>query len=322
LLPGDAYRVGALTEYAVFSNATLYLGSKFDVTLGFRDSHISQTRLRRAEGLLYNPTDPSVFTTSYQKFTESSNTYLASARYRVTDDTLLYARAASGYRPGGGRTVPAGAPAGFLDYYTSDSLWSYEAGFKMRELQGRLTLDTDAFWINWSNIQTLQPVGGLTVDGNAGTAMSRGVEAQIDYVVFKGFDVGMNSAFTDAHFTQSVANIDVTDGERLYFVPKWTATAYTEYSRPVAGGWRGFAGGDYQYQSQRLDSNRNPLPSFSIWNVHFGVRNDQYRANFYVNNLTDKIALTGSNNGSVSGAPHGFAINTPRTFGVTVALRF
>jgi iron complex outermembrane recepter protein len=322
LLPGDAYRVGALTEYAVFSNATLYLGSKFDVTLGFRDSHISQSRLRRADGLLYNPTDPSVFTTSYQKFTESSNTYLASARYRVTDDTLLYARAASGYRPGGGRTVPAGAPAGFPDYYTSDSLWSYEAGFKMRELQGRLTLDTDAFWINWSNIQTLQPVGGLTVDGNAGTAVSRGVEAQIDYVVFKGLDVGMNSAFTDAHFTQSVASIDVTDGERLYYVPKWTATAYTEYSRPVAGGWSGFAGGDYQYQSQRLDSNRNPLPSFSIWNVHFGVRNDQYRANFYVNNLTDKIALTGSNNSAVSGAPHGFAINTPRTFGITVALRF
>jgi iron complex outermembrane recepter protein len=322
LLVGQANRVGTLTEYAGFGNATLYLGSKFDVTLGFRDSHISQTRLRRADGLLYNPTAPSAFATSYQSFTESSNTYLASARYRVTDDTLLYVRAASGYRPGGGRTVPSGAPAGFPDYYTSDSLWSYEAGLKMRELQGRLTLDTDAFWINWSNIQTLQPVQGFTVDGNAGTAVSRGVEAQIDYVVFRGLSVGMNSSFTDAHFTQSVLSIDVTDGERLYYVPKWTATAYSEYSRPVAGGWSGFAGGDYQYQSQRLDINRNPLPSYSICNVHFGLRNDRYRANFYVNNLTNKIALTGSNGGRAGGAPYGFVINTPRTFGVTVALKF
>jgi iron complex outermembrane recepter protein len=318
---GEAYRNGTLNEYAGFANATAYLGSKFDVTLGFRASHIDQTRLRGADGLLYNPTNPSQFATSYQGFTEKSNTYLAAARYHITDDALLYARAASGYRPGGGRTVPPGAPANFPDFYTSDSLWSYETGLKMRELQGRLTVDADAFWINWSNIQTLQPVAGKTVDGNAGTAISRGVETQIDYVVFKGFSVGANSAFTDAHFTQSVPGIGVTNGERLYYVPKWTATAYSEYSRSIANGWSSFVGGDYQYQSLRFDVNRNPLPAYAIWDIHLGASNDQYRVNFYINNLTNKIGLTGYSNGGY-GAPYGFAVNTPRTLGITFAEKF
>jgi outer membrane receptor protein involved in Fe transport len=318
---GEAFRSGTLNEYAGFANATAYLGSRFDVTLGFRSSHIDQTRLRAVDGLLYNPADPSEFASSSQSFAEKSNTYLAAARYHISDDALLYARAASGYRPGGGRSVPPGAPANFPDFYTSDSLWNYETGLKLRELQGRLTVDADAFWINWSNIQTLQPVAGKTVDGNAGTAISRGVETQIDYVVFKGFSVGANSAFTDAHFTQSVPGIGVTNGERLYYVPKWTATAYSEYSRPIVNGWSGFVGGDYQYQSLRFDQLRTPLPAYATWDLHLGTRNDQYRVNFYINNLTNKIGLAGYSNGGY-GAPYGFAVNTPRTFGITFAEKF
>jgi iron complex outermembrane receptor protein len=314
----DVYRTGALTEYAGFANATIYLVPRFDVTAGFRDSRISQTRLRGAEGLLANPANPGVYAVTYQAFSESSDTYLAAARWRVTDDVLLYARAASGYRPGGGRSVPVGAPAGFPTTYTSDSLWSYETGVKLRELEGRLTLDADAYWINWKNIQTLQPVAGKTVDGNAGTAISRGIEFQIDYVPYRGLTVGANTAYTDARFTEAVPGINVFDGERLYYVPKWTAEAHSDYSMPIGAGLRGFVGGDYQYQSLRYDENRTPLPGYGVWNVHTGLNNDRYRVNLYVNNLTNKIGLLGYNTGGY-GAPYGFAVSTPRTFGVTFA---
>jgi outer membrane receptor protein involved in Fe transport len=317
----DSYRTGTLTEYAAFANATVYLAPSFDITGGFRDSHISQTRTRGVNGLLGNPTEPGQYAVTYQAFSENSNTYLAAARWRVTDDVLLYARAASGYRPGGGRSVPIGAPPGFPDTYTSDSLWSYESGVKLRELEGRLTIDADAFWINWKNIQTLQPVAGKTVDGNAGTAISRGIELQTEYIPFRGLTVGGNAAFTDAHFTQSVPGIGVTDGERLYYVPRWTAEAHSDYSHSIGGGLSGFVGAEYQYQSLRYDVLRTPLPGYGVFNLHTGINNDHYRVNLYVNNVTNKIGLVGYSNGGF-GAPYGFAISPPRVFGVTFSEKF
>ena len=164
---------------------------------------------------------PNEISTTAQTFSEGPSTYLAAARYHLSDDFLLYARAASGYRPGGGRALPPGTPAGFPDYYTSDKLWSYEAGSKYKGLGGRLSIDADAFWINRSNIQSLQPVPGtpFVLNGNAGTANSRGVELQAAYVPLRGLTLGINGAYTDARFTQTVPFV-ANDGDSLTYVPE------------------------------------------------------------------------------------------------------
>jgi outer membrane receptor protein involved in Fe transport len=318
----ESFRSGTLTEYAGFANLTYYVVPSFDLTAGFRDSHISQTSYRGQAGLLRNPANPSEYNTSYQEFSESSDTYSFGARWRITDDILWYARAASGYRPGGGRTIPVGAPPGYADYYNADSLWDYESGIKVRALGGRLTFDADAFWINWKNIQTLQPLPGSIIvnDGNAGTAISRGAEAEVKYIPVKGLTVGANGAFTQAKFTQTVPTI-AENGEPLFYVPKYTATAYGDYSHPIGGGWNGFVGADYQYTAERLDTNRTPLPAYSIWNFHVGVRDSHFRANVYVNNLTNKMAYLGYGNGGYGG-PYGFAVNQPRTVGVMFSQTF
>ena len=319
----ESFRSGTLTEYAGFANLTYYVVPSFDLTAGFRDSHISQTSYRGLSGSLDNPADPSQYDTSYQAFSESSDTYSFGARWRITNDILWYARAASGYRPGGGRSIPVGAPPSYRDYYNADSLWDYESGIKVRALGGRLTFDADAFWINWKNIQTLQPVlpGSIVLnDSNAGTAISRGTEAEVKYIPVKGVTVGANGAFTQAKFTQTVPMV-AEDGESLFFVPKYTATVYGDFSHPVGRGWNGFVGADYQYTAERLDSNRTPLPAYSILNCHVGVRDSHFRMNVYVNNLTDKMAYLGYGNGGF-GAPYGFAVNQPRTVGVMFSQTF
>src|ERR1700722_16883854 len=100
---------GTLSEYAGFANATVYLSDRFDVSGGYRHSTIDQTRYSLSTGILRNRTNPTAQVIVNQDVgPESPNTYLAAARWRATDDILFYARAASGYRPGGGRTVPVG----------------------------------------------------------------------------------------------------------------------------------------------------------------------------------------------------------------------
>jgi outer membrane receptor protein involved in Fe transport len=202
-------------------------------------------------------------------------------------------------------------------------LWDYEGGVKTKWLNGRLTADADVFWINWKNIQALQPVPGsiLVVSGNAGTAVSRGAEAAVAYLVAKGLTVGANSAFTDAKFTESIPLVNVINGEPLFYVPRYTDTVYADYERPVAESWSGFVGGDYQYQSQRLDTNRMPLPGFATWNMHLGVHDAKNRVNLYINNLTNKLGLLGYGNGGY-GAPYDYVVNTPRTVGITFTQSF
>ncbi len=316
-------RRATLQEYAGFANATFYVTPQFDLTAGVRESHINQTGYRTHSGLLVNPADPVLTIATDQSFSENDTTYMVGLRYRLDEETLFYARAASGYRPGGPRAIPAGAPVGYANHFNADSLWDYEGGVKVAASSGRLTLDADAFWIDWSNIQTLQPLPGTVIvnDGNAGTAVSRGAEANVAYLALKGFTVGANGAFTNAKFTQSIPLVNVVNGEPLQYVPRYTGTVYADYDRAIAYAWSAFVGGDYQYQSQRLDTNRMPLPGFATWNIHLGVHNPKNRVNLYLNNLTNKQGLLGYGNGGF-GAPYDFVVNTPRTVGVTFTQKF
>jgi iron complex outermembrane recepter protein len=314
---------GTLREYAGFADATLFFSSRFDLTLGYRYSRIDQVQVQTSGGELYNPPDPDAISSTSQSFSEGPSTYLAAARYHVDDDFLLYARAASGYRPGGGRALPPGTPPGFADYYTSDKLWSYEVGGKLKAWNGRLTVDADAFYINWTNIQTLQPIPGtpFLINGNSGAAVSRGLELQTALIPFRGLTIGVNGAYTDAHFTETVPGV-VNDGDTLTYIPKFAASTYAQYLVPVGNGWNALFAGDYQYEGYRVDTYRVPLPGYGVWNARFGAQNDRFQIYFYVKNLTDKYARAGSNGGGGGLLPYYFVIEQPRTFGITLIERF
>ncbi|WP_447763539.1 TonB-dependent receptor [Sphingopyxis panaciterrae] len=314
-------RRGTLTEYAGFANATVYLADSFDITGGFRYSELEQTRFRQATGYLNNPANPTAVVTTEQKFKENADTYLLGARWRLNDNILLYTRAASGYRPGGGRTVPPGAPADFPIFYTSDSIWSYEAGTKIRTDGGKLSVDLGGFWIDWTNIQALEPVGIYVVDGNAGKARSRGVELQVDYRLAKGLTVGANAAYTDSTFTEANALLGIAKGDRLFYVPKWATAAYADYRAPINANWTASFGADYQYVSNKLDLSRNILPGYSLVNVRGGLETDHFRVGLYVQNLFDKRGLTGGGGGVLT-ENYGITVVQPRTFGINFSQNF
>src|SRR5262249_10333007 len=163
--------------------------------------------------------------------------------------------------------------------------WSYEGGVKNRLLNGRLSVDFDTYWINWKNIQALQPVAGVLIDGNAGTAVSRGMELQLRLEPVNGLKLSLDSALTDARFPQSVPLDNIRAGERLALVPKWTSAARAEYSRPVGHGFRLLTALGLQYDSTRLDSNGITLPSYTVWDALFGARRDGLGVSLYVKNL-------------------------------------
>ncbi len=125
---GGYERGGTLWEAAGFLNGTYYIVPSLDVTLGYRYSEIGQHRSSWIRGTIYEGS-PSAVEFDDLSTTQSSDTYLAWARAGASR-TMSWSTCvrASGYRPGGVRSPLPGGPANFSLQYTSDSIWSYEAG--------------------------------------------------------------------------------------------------------------------------------------------------------------------------------------------------
>ena len=317
---GYADRTGTLREAAGFFNVTYYILPKLDVTVGYRYSDIAQDRGRISQGLVYVGDETTVETDS-QTVNQSASTYLGGARWHINDDVMLYLRAASGYRPGGVRTAIPGAPANFSPYYTSDSIWSYETGIKAKALDGKLTFDADAFWINWSDIQTLVYIGRFNTDGNGGHAVSRGLELQSSYTPVRGLTFNLSGAWTDAFFKSTDPSVNVVAGQRLFFVPELQGSVGADYGWTM-GRYRADVGADWNYTGNEYDITNFLLPSYSLVNVHTGLKWGDFSLELFVKNATDKRAFVGDEGFYPGFPPWTVVVNQPRTVGLSFNQRF
>jgi iron complex outermembrane receptor protein len=321
-LLGYGDRGGTLNEYAGFFNTTYYIVPTLDVTFGYRYSDIRQNRVSWDGGVLYEGNNTTV-ETFQQSSSQSSDTYMAGARWHITDGVMVYLRAASGYRPGGVRTPLPGAPPDFGNVYYSDNIWSYETGLKVTALDGRLTVDTDLFWINWDNIQALVTIGQFNTDGNGGHALSRGVETQATYVPVNGVTLRGNFSYTDAFFKYADPSVLVTSpGQRLFFVPELQGSLSADYSWSM-GKFKANAGGDWSYTGDQYDITNFLLPSFSVVNAHAGLKWNNETLNIFVRNLTDKRAIVGDTGYYPTFySLYTVTVNQPRTVGISFSQHF
>ena len=89
---------------------------------------------------------------------------------------MVYARIASGYRPGGPNVALPGFPA----TVDSETVTSYEAGVKASFLDRMVSLDAAVFLLDWNDLQIGQAfANGINGLVNAGTARSKGFEAAL-----------------------------------------------------------------------------------------------------------------------------------------------
>jgi len=97
---------------------------------------------------------------------------------------MIYARAASGYRPGGPN--PAAAALGIRETFAPDTTRNYELGIKGNALDRAISYDLSAYRINWSDIQLslIDPSNGLGYNINAGRAKSQGIELSGEFTGF------------------------------------------------------------------------------------------------------------------------------------------
>ena len=315
-------------EIAVFGSGTYYFTENFDLTLGIRYSENDQTNLLDTVSNL--PIIPSSTVPGGSE--DSSTTYLINPRWRVNDRVQIYARAASGYRPGGPNATlndPITGDPLVPPTFEPDRLWNYELGIKSELLDRRLTANLAAFYIDWDDIQLIQVINGASFRGNGGGARSQGFEAELVYLADDTLTFGGNIAFTDAELTEDTSPVvGGADGDPLPLVPRWSGAVFGDVNFPLSGEATAFAGATFRYVDERnsnfAGSPSNPnfvLEDYVSLDLRAGVDFGNLTVTGFVRNLTDEIPQLSATRQPGFGRTE-VVVGQPRSYGLTLAAEF
>jgi iron complex outermembrane recepter protein len=316
-------------ELAGFANGTYHITDRLSIGFGGRYTHNGQSADEFGLASAAGSSSGSVFTWS------------ADASYKLDDETNLYARAASGYQPGGPNDLPPGAHTGVPATYAADTLTDYELGVKSGLTDANLSFDADVFYINWQNIQLLTVVGGYGVNNNGGTARSEGAEVDVSWTPIDRLVLNLNGAYTDAKLTANTDPIYVggVSGDPLPWAPKWSSSLSGDYNFLPMGDWTPFIGATWRYMGQResgftpyadvlegllaagLYQHQYTLPSYNTLDLRVGVNWSKWSLELYAKNLTDAKGITAFgaySTSAASGLAPNVAVIEPRIVGLVL----
>ncbi|MGK2924971.1 MAG: TonB-dependent receptor [Lysobacterales bacterium] len=324
-LLADLDLISTYEEIAVFANATWFLTDRFEISFGARQSDNDQTVLQVGDGPLVGGASEFGGESS-----ESPFTWSISPRFQLTEDSSIYVRAATGFRPGGPNVLPPTAPGSVPAQYDSDNLTNYELGYKTNSADGRFILDVAGFYIDWEDIQLFAIVEGFGVNVNGGTAVSKGVELASSFAATQELTLSLNGAYTDAYLT-SDAGAGGQDGDPLNFVPEWSFGLSADYEWTVGSGSTAYVGGTLAYTGERAIGRNIPgangevryLGDYSSLNLRAGLETGRWFYEIYAKNVTDELGVqsVGTANSPFTGHVT-ISTMTPRTIGISAGARF
>jgi iron complex outermembrane receptor protein len=316
----NALTIGSYHEIAGFAQATYHFSPAFKLDAGVRYAHNWENDIASSSGLLGGGPVTNVSARG------SAATFSVAPEYQLSQEVSVYARVATGYRPGGANGITAPSPT-----YGSDRVINYEGGFKGSMMGGRLSFDIDGFYIDWTKIQlqVQNQTTGITYTANAGKASSRGVEGSLSYAFSRAFSIGGSATYIVAHLDRGLpAGQYGVAGAPLPFAPKWKIAATADYKTELSPGIGFFAGGSVFYVSQ-VSGNfrataaalRAVLPGYATVDGRIGLTRDKWTLALVAKNIFDKRGYDGVTNlTSANVGPIGLNIIQPRS--LSISLRY
>jgi iron complex outermembrane receptor protein len=282
-------------------------------------------------------------------------TPMASLAFKPTRDTLLYASASRGFKAGGfnGRvnsngdiSVTQNGVTTVIPNFEPEKVWTYEVGAKGSFLDGRVRLSAAAFHSDYSNFQarvgngTNVGLGGSFPVLNAGKLRIQGFEfeaqvkpstpltltASVGYLdaVYKRFDDPRRlPPAGGAAFSCNPTGTKITC--KPAFAPPLTLRLGADYRIPL-GEASLTLGGDVRFVDKQYLSvdNRPGLTEdgYALGNLYAQVDFDKFYLRGTVRNVTDERYKTDGQEFSSVGNIQTVYYGDPRTWNVTLGVRF
>jgi iron complex outermembrane receptor protein len=247
-------------SFAAFANATYAVTDRFNISGGLRYTE-EEKDYRRSTSTFYNaPAFNSTFAFQIDD-TWDDLSPMISADYELTDDIMIYARAARGFQSGGfnGRANNPGEQAP----YDPQVATSYEAGVRSDWMDGRLRANFTVFHNTFEDFQAR--VSGTVIDPgtglpspeltviNAGELEMNGAELELNFNPISALSLDAQIGYLDAQYNE-FADVRFPGGSRAFqtpaFSPEWTARFGGAYTLDLGGAGDVVLGASARYRSE------------------------------------------------------------------------
>ncbi|MEJ8566197.1 TonB-dependent receptor [Elongatibacter sediminis] len=289
-----------IEQYAAFGELSYDMTDRVTVTVGARVFDISIDEVGQNLETVFRPVAADPVPTSSS---ESDTLFKANIAYAATDNLNLYGTFSQGYRSGGNNEPDFNNNETFPPF-GSDALDSYEIGAKGRLLDGQLTFDAAAYFMEWDDIQArglATPDTNFLVIKNVGKAEITGLE--VGFAAYpaqlENFSFGGNFTIMDAELVESdpLATGGGDDGDRIPDVPEFSAYLFAEYVKSFGADHDLSARVDYSYTGDSystfndLDGLLVEQGDYSLVNLSATLNYGNYRFRLYGNNIFDEDGI-------------------------------
>lgn len=248
---------------------------------------------------------------------EKGTTPKVTLSYKPNDDMLFYATFSEGYRPGGfnRRGGATRDPNFFIPFtYQSDSVKNYEFGWKLQLANNTIRWNGSAFMIDWTGIPVsiYSPrISNSTFVLNGPNARIKGITTDLVWRATQELTVTGNLAWNDSElndYANTPAGFQAQPGDGplaltfmplgspLALAPRWQGGLRLRYEREAASGTTFFAQTGGQFVGTSYTSTIKPqnykLPSYAQFDASSGFKRDNWSAELFITNLTDKRAIS------------------------------
>ena len=355
--PYNANLPYSIQQYAVFGEASYQLTERLKATAGARYYNFEEERSFKSGGLFSNGDNQTDKTKSDGVSPRVILSYAATDDITINAGASKGFRLGGVNDPlnAGLCTAADRALFGGFQSYKDESLWNYELGMKAR--RGGATFNVAGFYNKISNLQVTLDAGSCSsrIVFNVDKAHASGVEFELALNPARGLTFDISGSVMDSKFDTTLpgaltAATGIRDGNRLPSVPKFQVTVSGGYEFPVTDSLTGFVNGSIQHVGSRYtqpaDQENNPrtfvhglpylgapasasttvdlnLPSYELANISAGVeREDGLTITAYINNLTNENAKLSFDRERGGRARLGYAVNPPRTYGISLRKTF
>lgn len=312
-------------EYEFVPGLTASLGGRY--TIDSKDMVASATI--QSFGLPGDILSPAPLRTPYNITVEKTwkeFTPRAALEFKASENVLIYASAAKGFK-GGGWQAATPDPVTAARPFNPETAWNYEIGIKSDLFDRRVRLNLAAFRLDFKDLQVeqLDDVLLTTVVTNAASAKIQGIEGEVSFAVTRGFTLSGSGSILDAKYKAYVdprRNITYT-GNQLPRTPDYQFSVAADLVQPVGGDLELRAHADYTYQDNFFygPDNTNFEPGYGLLDARIGIGKvgERWAVSLWGKNLTNKLYRTSvipflGDESSLYGAP--------RTYGVRLSSKF
>lgn len=323
---------------AGFGELSYLLTPKLKATAGLRYDYEKREATFNGFGdaLLYNGlvTDIKADTTVGGNYSALSPKIALS--YAINDHSNVYLTYTRGFRAGGvnAQKLPGTVSQTFNPEYSNN----YEAGFKTRLANNKLSLSASAFLIQWNDLQFFNLVAPFTyARENVGDAQSAGVELEISAIPVKGLQIdgslGINKTKYDGfdlkrvNFFTGNESTTAIGGNLLSNAPKHTVFLGAQYEQAISKNLKAILRGELRNTGSYFTDIQNSIqqPAYSLINTRIGLALDKYSLFFWIQNLSNERYLAYGNPDSspeFGSRSRAVRMAQPRTLGITFSAKF